>query len=260
MTTTRPESVGVEKTTLWSRVGDWVRNPRRTLGWDSASLSDAAQVRHRDDHSSNGRERADADGADSVPWYRYGGLRSRVLEIALETRRVAELLESQRVQLERQTEDTRLANRAIDRLATSLSTVPDVLRTQADLLASVQRRLDADAAGIKQIQEGLSQLAGSKDALNEATASLARFAEASQTTGEMLGAGLERVRQSVGLLGDSSTAALRSLDALRYDLHERGDDWNASLAGLNRRLTWFASSALALALIALLTGVIALLR
>lgn len=246
----------MEKTTLWSRVGDWVRNPRRTLRWDSAPLSDHA----RDDPSSNGRQRAGADDAGSVPWYHFGGLRSRVLEIAIETRRVAELLESQRVQLERQTEDAQLANRAIDRLATSLSAVPDVLRKQADLLASIQRRLDADAAGIKQIQEELSQLEGSKDALNEAIASLARFAEASQTTGEMLGAGLERVRQSVELLGDSSSAVLRSFDALRYDLRERGDEWTASLAGLNRRLTWFASSALALALMALLTGIIALLR
>jgi chromosome segregation ATPase len=214
----------------------------------------------RDGQSSNGRQRADANGAGFVPWYRFGGLRSRILEIALETRRVADHLESLQVQLERQTDDAQLANRALDRLATSVATVPDVMRSQSECLASIQRRLDADAAGIRQIQEGLSKLAGSKDALNEAIASLAQYTEASQTTGETLGAGLERIRQSVGLLGDSSSTALRSLDALRYDLRERGDEWSASLAGLNRRLIAFAASALALALIALLTGVIALLR
>ncbi|MDO8630946.1 MAG: hypothetical protein Q7R41_10685, partial [Phycisphaerales bacterium] len=213
-----------------------------------------------DDHSSNGRQRTDAQDADSVPWYRFGGLRSRVLEMTLETRRVAERLESLWVQLERQTEDAQIANRTLDRLATSVATVPEVMRTQTDVLASIQRRLDADAAGIKLIQEGLSNLVGSKDALNEAIAALARCTEASQTKGEILGAGLERVRQSVGLLGDSSSAALRSFDALRYDLRDRGDEWTASLAGLNRRLIAFASSALALALIALLIGIIALLR
>jgi chromosome segregation ATPase len=246
----------VDKTTLWSRVGDWVRNPRRTLKRDSFPVSEPAS----DDHSSNGRKRADGNREDSAPWYHFGGHRSRVLEIVLETRRVAELLESLRVQLERQTDDAQRANHTLDRLATSVARVPESMRVQTDGLASIQRRLDAEAADIRQIQEGLSKLVESKDAQNEVIASLARFTETSQTTGEILSAGLERIRQAVGLLDVSSSAALRSLDALRNDLRERGDAWTASLVGLNKRLLVFTTSAIALSLIALLTGVIALVR
>ena len=255
----RAEWNRVEKMTLWSRLGDWVRLSRRSLGWRDESVSDDdPSVGVVNDPPDDGR-RNGRDGDNAQPWYRRG-LRSRVAEVGLETQRIAELLEAISSRIDRQQENAQSTHRAVDRLATALSTVHDVMRAHADLLATVQRRLDADAPALKQIQDGLSKIAAIRETLLETMNATARWAEASQKSDEALGAGLERVRQSVGQLGDASSAGLRSLDAVRTDLRDRFDDLTATVSGLNKRVLLFASSAAVLALLALIVGVIALLR
>ena len=249
----------VEKITLWSRVGDWVRQSRRSLGWHGEPVSGDDHLTGTNDPSSGNGRRNGGHDADSPPWYRRG-LRSRVTEVGQETRRIAELLESFSVQIGRQHENAQATHRAVDRLATVLTAVHDVMRVHTDLLAAIQHRLDADAPALKQVQDTLAKFAGLRDALVETTGSMTRWADASQKSGEALGAGLERIRQSIGQLGDASSAGLRSLDAVRSDLHDRFHDLDASMGTLNKRLTWLASSAAALALLAMVVGVIALLR
>jgi len=251
---------GVEKTTLWSRVGDWVRNSRRSLGWDSDPDADAALSNDLAGPSPDESRSPDDNGVDSLPWYRLGGVRSRVVEIGLEIRHLAELLDSMRTELARQSESVRLANCAIDRLSASLASTPDALRAQADLLVAINLRLDADAADIRQIRGSLSQLSGLGDSMRDTTASVTRFAETSQRDAEALAAGLERVRQAVTQLDNSSAAVLRSFGDLRSELRERSDEISASVVALNRRITWFASFALAMAAIAVAMGALLLLR
>ncbi len=249
----------MEKITLWSRLGDWVRQSRRSLGWPGESNSENDSLGDADGHlPGNGRQNG-RNGNDARPWYRRG-LRSRVAEVSLETQRIAELLEAIGARIDQQQENAQSTHRAVDRLATVLSTVHDAMRSQTDLLMTVQRRLDGDAPILKQIQDGLFKLATIRETLLETMNSTARWADASQKSDEVLGAGIERMRQSIGQLSDASSSGLRSLDAVRSDLRDRFDELTATVSALNRRVSLFASSAAVLALLALIVGVIALLR
>lgn len=244
----------MERTTLWSRVGDWIRNPRKSLGWE---------VTETDIESENLQSGFPSNGANSSkdfsPRRSWTGFGKRGL-IEEQTRQVSELVNALQGHVQRQTQVAESANQNLERLIQSLATLPVVLQAQQQQLNELQNRLDSQPAVQKQVQEILTRLGSIRDAVAESSASFSRYSEGAQRTGEAVAAELQKQGQAVAQLAQSADPMLRAISSLRTDVSARGEELSQYVSTLNKKLVQFASAALVLALVAAIIGIVAFFR
>lgn len=245
----------MERTTLWSRVGDWIKHPKRSLGWD---VTDAeSPMAPSTTYPSNGDHQS-IDGAEQKRhWLTRGGNRKLIED---QNRQVTQLVQSLQGQVQRQTEVAETANQNLERLINSLSVLPAVMQAQQQVLGQIQSRLDGGPNGQKQVQEVLMQLSGIRDAVKESSSAFARYSEVAQKSSDTVAAELQKQSQAVSQLAQSSDPMMRAISALRADVGARGEELAQCVTTLNTKLVQFASAALILALIAAIIGVVAFFR
>ncbi len=247
----------MERTTLWSRVGDWIKHPRRSLGWDITEI-DNSQIAN--DHSYlPAPANLDSQGGNGHKrsWLPFHGNR-KLLED--QNRQVAELVQSMQGHVQRQTQVAESANQNLERLITSLSELPAVMQAQQQALGKIQSQLDAQPSGQKHVQEVLTQLGGIRDAVREGSSAFVRYSEVAQKSSDTIAAELQKQGQAVTQLAQSSDPMMRAISALRADVGARGQELAQCVTTLNTKLIQFASAALILAIIAAIIGVVALFR
>lgn len=245
----------MERTTLWSRVGDWIKHPKRSLGWDINDLE--SPMTPASTYPSNGDHQS-VDGAEHKRhWLARGGSRKLIED---QNRQVTQLVQSLQGQVQRQTEVAETANQNLERLINSLSVLPAVMQSQQQALGQIQSRLDAGPNGQKQVQEVLMQLSGIRDAVKENSSVFARYSEVAQKSSDSVAAELQKQSQAVSQLAQSSDPMMRAISALRADVGARGEELAQCVTTLNTKLIQFASAALILALIAAIIGVVAFFR
>ena len=247
----------MERTTLWSRVGGWIKHPRRSLGWDVTEIDDS-QIAH--DHSflpAQGNLDSESGNGHKRPWLGFRGNR-RLLED--QSRQVTELVQSLQGHVLRQTQVAESANANLERLIFSLSALPTVLQEQQRALSAIQNQLDAQPSGQKQVQEVLAQLGGIRDAVKESSSAFARYSEVAEKSSDLVASELQKQGQAVAQLAQASDPMLRAISALRADVGSRGQELAQCVTTLNTKLIQFAGAALILALIAAIIGIVAFFR
>ena len=243
----------MDRTTLWSRVGDWIRHPRR---WNNSN-GDQAQVEERLSYPVAGEADSGTGNGHRRTWL---GFRSHRRQFEEQSRQVSELVRGLQSQAERQTRVAESANANLERLITSLAVLPGALQSQQEALLALQRQVSSQAVNLKHVQEVLDHLEDIGAAVKQNSAALAEYSEAAQKSSESVVSELQRQGQSVAQIAQSSVPLARAVTDMRVNMDARGEELAQSVASLNKRLTQFASAALILAMVAAIIGVVAFFR
>ena len=247
----------MERTTLLWRVGDCIKHPRRSLGWDATEIEDSQIAPAHNFIPSNGKHDSNVTRGQKRQWLNFGGNRKFMED---QNRQVTELVRSLQGHIQRQTQVAESANQNLERLIASLAELPAVMQAQQLALGKIQIQLDAQPSGQKHVQEVLTQLGGIRDAVKEGSSAFARYSEVTQKSSDTIAAELQKQGQAVTQLAQSSDPMMRAISALRADVGTRGQELAQCVTTLNRKLIQFASAALILALIAAIIGVVAFFR
>lgn len=247
----------MERMTFWSRVGDWIKNPRRSMGFDFDDPKSTSPAPSENFLSGNGLGHSDSGDGQKKPWLGFGSHR-RTMED--QSRQLADLLKAIQAQAQRQTQVAESAGANLDRLAASLAPLPTIIQDQKEELAALRKQLDALPGGQKHVQEILTHLSGIRETVRDGAATLARHSELAQKSNETMATELQRQSQAVTQLAQSSDPMMRAISALRADVGSKGQELAQCIADLNRKLTQFAITALILAALAAIIGVAAFFR
>ncbi len=250
----------MERSTLWTRMGDWIKHPRRSLGLDDTLLNDsddAPVTTFPSKFSTNGNHDSSESSGPKRQWPLFGGNRKLMED---QHRQVSELVQSLQTHVQRQTEVTQTANHNLERLIDSLSAIPSVIQAQQQALTRIQNQLESQPNSQKQVQEVLTQLGGIRDAVKESSTVFNRYSETSMKSQDSVVAELQKQSQAVTQLAQATDPVMHALTVLRSDVGARGEELAKCVTILNTKLVQFACAALILALIATIIGIVAFFR
>ncbi len=174
--------------------------------------------------------------------------------------RVVNLMDAIQKHLASQDERSDMMVSSLDRLAENFKEMPQASRRHLDLLSGISEAVQADAASTKHVEEALSQLPQLADAQRETMVSIGRQLDLSRQTSEQVAGTMEGFQQAVTRLSETTEASSKALQEMRWDATAREERVATLLQKQTRWLLVFAWSAIALAAIAAVVGLIAILR
>lgn len=235
----------MERTGFWTRMGQWFKSISAGEGFsdDNTAVGNGANGSH--------------DPAGSAIT-RVRNPRANLERLEQEYGRVVKLIESVQKHLEEHGDRSERIAAALDKLAGTLSHVPDASRTQIDLLAKIGEKLSADAATSRNLEQSLSQLPRLADAQRETMVAIGRQLEASRESSERVATMLDGFHKGLAQVAESASATGRALEKTRWDSSTRDERLAAILQEQSKRLTTFAVAAISLASVAALASVIAM--
>ncbi len=243
----------MERSKLWSRVGGWFKPSTRSGGYGDVS-PDSAML---DSGSDLGEDHVE-DAATRLSRMRLVKPAGNVERLEEEYARVVSLIESVQKHLEEQGPRSELIATSLERLADSLSHLPEASKTQLELLSTISRQMGEDGACAKRIEEALSQLPQLADTQRETMVSIGRQLDSSRETTERVASTLDGFQQEITQLGNTTGETARALEKIRWDASARDERLATVLQQQTKRLTAFAAAATALAVVAAAAAVVAL--
>jgi septation ring formation regulator EzrA len=177
-----------------------------------------------------------------------------------EYRKVVDLIDAIGGHLASQAQHSDRMARSLDRLAASLANVPETSQKQSELLTTIRDEVSADAACTKRVEECISQLPHIADAQRETMVSIGRQLDLSRDTSERVAATMGEFQQTIGKVGEATSASTKALQEMRWDASARDERITDLLAVQSKRFALFAWSAIALAAVAAAVGLVALFR
>lgn len=251
----------MEKATLWSRVGHWLRPSARTGEPQRFPPIDAAFGPPGEGNpTSTDTGIVTSDTSSIGPKVRLARTTSAIDRLEEEYARVIKIVESVQKHLELQSERGETMAGSLKRLAESLEQMPETSKAQVELLTTINQQLGVEGACVKRLDENLSQLPRLADAQRESLVSIGRQLDLSRQTDERVGTTLEGFQQAVTLLGEATGASAKAIQDMRLNASEREERVATLLQAQTRRLTYFAAAAVGASIVAAAIGLIALLR
>ena len=246
------------KTSLWSRVGDWLKSSNRP-------------AEQHDDGQTDAPVQADSFPESDSPVVNEGrppAVRRGLIRREPSSRerleegfaKVVDLVESIQEHFKIQDERGRRVVQSLDRMAESLTRVPEASKRQAELLTEIRAQLEAEGAGTKRLEETLAELPHIADAQRESMVSIGRQLDMMRGVSERSADAFSELQGSVAQLGEATTASTTALKHMHVDSAAREDRMVELLEGQTKKLTLFAAAAITLATVAAVVGVVALLR
>lgn len=246
----------MEKMRLWSRVGDWFRptsKPANGNGsWGSTAVASEFGAPNGRHHESASGLRSDDAGATLLT-RRPSEARSQDDRFA----KIEALVDSMQSHFAVQDTRTELIATSLERLASSLSHLPEVSKAQLDILATIRDGIDAASGRSRRLEESLAQLPQLADAQRETMASIGRQLDLSRQTNDHASKVIDRFQQAVSALGDATSASATALRQLHADSAAKEDRMVKVLEQQTKRFTFFACVAIAAALLAAMMGLAA---
>lgn len=237
----------MEKTSLWTRVGGWLRVGGRGDGASEGVFGSTlpevegtivpSSRKTAARHEVSGRERVEEGFA-----------------------KVVDLVESIRGHMKTQDERTEKIVESLGYIAESLAKTPEHSRAQVESLEQIKQQMEGDAACARRLEENLAQLPGLADAQRETMVGVGRQMDELRLSGESNAAAVGSLGEAISGLDRSTAAASDALREIQNESASREDRLTDLLRDQNRRLTLFAYSALALAVIVSLASLVALLK
>lgn len=249
----------MEKATFWSRVGHWFRPGGKSVSVDEIGGDGAMSDGQGSALSAS--TPPDVLGASSGgSRFRLARSSSAVERLEEEYARIVRLVESVQTHLERQGERADVMARSLSSVADSLSSLPDSTRSNSEALASINERLEEDAAALKRLDDNLSPLPRLADAQRETMVTIGRHLEDARETNEKIVTTLDGFQETVTMVSEATSATARALQQIRSDSLAKEDRVASALREQTRRMTQFAVAAVALATVAAVVAVVALIR
>jgi septal ring factor EnvC (AmiA/AmiB activator) len=237
----------MERTGIWTRMGQWFRTPRPN------------GVHSVDDDGNPDAAPAGGETVRVSPLARLRGNRgANVARLEQEYARVVRLIESVQHHLEQHSDRAERMSTSLDRLAESLAHLPESSRGQLDLLAKIGEKVAADAASHRNLEQSLSELPRLADAQRETMVAIGRQLESSRESSERVAAVLGGFKEGLSQVAEATSATGRAMEKTRWDAAARDDRLATILQEQTRRLTMFAVAAMSLAAVAALASVIAM--
>ncbi len=249
----------MESTKFWSRVGHWFRRSGR-LARSESDLGTQFGLHNEATNAGDPIMTTTSPTTGTFGLLRRSKSNPQLERLEAEYAKVVNLIDAIQNHLASQAEQSRNIARSLERLAEGVSTMPDASNRQLQLLGSIDESIAADIEGKKRLEENLAQLPGLADAQREAMVSIDRQMDASRETHQLLAQTLEGVGQSVARLGESSAGSSRALELMRTDASAHGERVARLVEEQTRKFTIFAWSAIGLASLAAVMGIIALIR
>jgi hypothetical protein len=159
-----------------------------------------------------------------------------------------------------QSERSEAMVRSLDRLANGIRDMSQTSQAHLELLSGISEAAQADAASAKRLEEGLLQLPQLADGQREAMVSIGRQLDMYRQTDERIAEAMEGFRQAITSLGDTVEASGKALQEMRWDATAREERVASLLLQQTKWLVTFGWSAISLAAIAAIVGLIALFR
>lgn len=172
--------------------------------------------------------------------------------------RVNQLMADMQKHMAAQSERSERICGAIEQLARTMESTPELARQQSRALEAIVGQLEAANSGSQQLAETLGEMPKAARAQSEALAGISRSIEMmnEQTVvGNRTMDKLQSTIASVGQTGQIQTELLKQLDARAGEQNQR---LNELIAGQNRRFTVLLVIALALAVAAVVTSLLAI--
>ncbi len=237
----------MEKTSLWTRVGGWLKVGGRGDGTSEGVFgSTLPEV----EGTIVPRSRKAAAGHEV----------SRRERLEEGFAKVVELVESIQGHMRTQDERTDKIVESLSHIAESLAMTPEHSRAQVESLEQIWQQMEGDAARARRLEENLSQLPGLADAQRETMVGVGRQMDELRVSGESNAAAVCSLGEAISGLDQSTADASDALREIQRESASREDRLTDLLRDQNRRLTLFAYSALGLAVIVSLASLAALLK
>lgn len=252
----------METTKFWTRMGQWFKGSNQggqdmDLGHDP---DDDTIVPSADDKALDVSPDIDDDDIVSASIKPAPLQRPTLERLEEEYRRVVTLMDSMHDHLASQAELSGRMDRSLVRIAEAVSRPAQAPVEQVELLTSISEAVTADAAASKRLEEALSQVPQIADSQRETMVSIGRQLEVAHSTNERVVGSMDSVESALSRLGDVTDASTRSAESLRQDSAARDQRFSAMVEQQTRRFTLFAWSAIGLAVVAVVIGVVALLQ
>lgn len=252
---------GSDKEKFWKRVGGWFKTIRPEPYDDSmVSESNVSTFTEIEMDADDAVIHSSSDLSAPSIKSRLSKSSAGLERIEQEYNRVVGLVESMQEHLGQNAERTEMMAKSIERLADNLEALPETSRRQLEVLESIREEAAADTQRAVNIEQSLSQLPQLADAQREVMVTISRRMEESKDTDEKLSETLSGVRQSVELMSRATETSANAITMMRSEESERQDKIAKLLQQQTDRITWMASSAIALAVIAVILGLISLFK
>lgn len=252
----------MESTKFWSRVGHWFRRPQHSPDRSRAARPRAAVHSSEEDalthdDAESPLARSPSSRAIRSRWSRPNPHLER---LESEYARVVNLIDAIQGHLASQVEQSRNIAGSLERLAQGVSILPEASRQELELLTAISESVSADLASAKRLEENLAQLPQLADAQRQTMVSIDRQLDAARQADERLNGTMNGVGDSISKLREVADTSGKALQAIRWDASARDERMATLVQEQTKRITIFAWSAIGLAAVAALIGVIALLR
>ncbi len=253
----------MQKARFWSRVGGWLRRPSRPAeDADESGMVEPFGFAPATTAKPPGSVQAHMTEETSKPLSRFRFARpgSNLLRLEEEYSRMVNLIDSIETHLGAQAKQSEKMARSLDRLAENLSHIPETSRRELELLSTISESAGTSAASAKRTEDGLVQLPRIADAQRESMVSLRQQLDASQQTDERVAGAMGGVQEAVTKMGEATDASAKGLRDMRWEASACAEHVIKLVEAQTKRLTIFACSAIALALVAAAVGTFALFR
>lgn len=253
----------MEKVRFWSRVGGWLKRSGRPIeDGGEGGIVEPFGFAPATTGNPPGSAQTQASDEPSKPLSRFRLPRpgSNLQRLEEEYGRMVNLVDAIETHLGAQAKQSEKMARSLDRLAENLSHVPDASRKELELLSTISESAGSSAASAKRTEDGLLQLPRIADAQRESMVSLRQQLDVSQQTDERVAGAMGEVQQAVTKMGEATNASAKGLQDMRWEASACAEHVVKLLEAQTKRLTIFACSAIALALVAAAVGTFALFR
>ena len=253
----------MEKPTFWSRVGHWFKRSPRPVGYGFQEAPAGALERTSNvngDIRNAPNASTSTEGKGTISKFRFSRSGTNLERLDEEYARVVNLMEAIQTHLEMQAKRSDIMARSLDRLAEGLAQVPDASRKHLELLSTISEAVAAGAASAKRVEESLIQLPQLADAQRETMVSIGRQLDLSQQTSGRVADTMDESREAITKLSVATEASTRTLREMHQEAGVRDERAAFLLQEQTRRLVMFAWSAIGLAVVVAVVGLIALFR
>ncbi|MGD2109266.1 MAG: hypothetical protein PVI86_07725 [Phycisphaerae bacterium] len=175
-----------------------------------------------------------------------------------QTDRLARSIDELRTHLTAEAGNRERIAQVLDTVAAGLANAPDAATKQLESLTALREATAEQLVCLKRIEESLSQLPQIADAQRETMVSVARQLDLAREASEKAASTNAQCKEVLDRLGEATNASTKTLQEMRWDVSARDAQISSLLSEHTRRFTWFAWSAIGVATVAAILGLVAL--
>jgi chromosome segregation ATPase len=247
----------MSSTSIWTRLGNWLRLSQSPDQAPSAEAPEASQVHTTDSLTVANEPTTATEPTAPNRWQRREQMIQK-LQDGYE--QVIDLLSSVRQHLETHAEHSRRIDQAVTRLAESMSELPSLTSRQTELLTGIREQMEGQRAQQEKLAGVVEQWPETARRQSELLDGLQQEIRTGREAQAEVAGSLQTVGESLGSLTESTRRREELLDTLGRTLDETHEQVVGALEAQGKRVTQLVWAALSLSGLALVLALIAILR